>query len=154
MLKYFLINTIILPKKKKQKKKTHTHKFNQKRKKKWFIKFFINVLWQRSATIEQFLFAFVQAIFKFKHFCFLLWTFSKLFGLSNHYALLGNALQKHSFVYSALIMDTLKGSIHRFFNFKSKFLRGFDWTRFVLTFPYGQKSMSKKTDTHLILKKI
>ena len=34
---------------------------------------------------------------------------------------------------------------------KSKFYWGFDWTRFALIFPYGQKSMSiKKANTYLI----
>ena len=39
------------------------------------------------------------------------------FSRSNHYAQLGNALQKHFFAYSALIMGTLKGSTGRFFDF-------------------------------------
>ena len=39
------------------------------------------------------------------------------FSQSNHYAHLGNALQKHFFAYSALIMGTLKGSTGRFFDF-------------------------------------
>ena len=39
------------------------------------------------------------------------------FSRSNHYAQLGNALQKHFFAYSALIMGTLKGSTDRFFDF-------------------------------------
>ena len=38
---------------------------------------------------------------------------------SHHYAQLGNALQKHFFAYSALIMGTLKGSTGRFFNFSA-----------------------------------
>ena len=42
--KYFLRNTLILLK-----------KVNEKRKKNWFINFFINVLWQRSATIVRYL---------------------------------------------------------------------------------------------------
>ena len=41
-------------------------------------------------------------------------------GRSHHYAQLGNALQKHFFAYSALIMGTLKGSIGRFFNFSAQ----------------------------------
>ena len=75
---------------------------------------------------------------------------------SHHYAQLGNALQKHDFAYSALIIDTLKGSIGRFYIFsaqRSQFYRGFAWTQFALIFPYGQKSMStKRTDVHLIWK--
>ena len=39
---------------------------------------------------------------------------------SHHYAQLGNALQKHFFTYSALIVGTLKGSTGRFFNFSAQ----------------------------------
>ena len=39
---------------------------------------------------------------------------------SHNYAQLGNALQKHCFAYSALIMGTLKGSTDRFFNFSAQ----------------------------------
>ena len=35
---------------------------------------------------------------------------------AHFYVQLGNALQKHFFAYSALIMGTLKGSTGRFFN--------------------------------------
>ena len=43
---------------------------------------------------------------------------------SHHYAQLGNALQKHFFAYSGLIMGTLKGSTGRFFNSRVKSLQG------------------------------
>ena len=73
---------------------------------------------------------------------------------SSHYAQLGNALQKHFFAYSPLIIGTLKGSTGRFFNFstQSQNLTGeLEWTRFALIFPYGQKSIStKRADIHLI----
>ena len=39
---------------------------------------------------------------------------------SHHYAQFGNALQKHFFAYSALIMVTLKGFTGRFFNFSAQ----------------------------------
>ena len=39
---------------------------------------------------------------------------------SHHYAQLQNALQKHFFAYSTLIMGTLKGSTGRFFNFSTQ----------------------------------
>ena len=39
---------------------------------------------------------------------------------SHHYAQLGNAPKKTFFAYSALIMNTLKGSSGRFFNFSSQ----------------------------------
>ena len=39
---------------------------------------------------------------------------------SHHYAQLRNALQKHFFAYSALIMGTLKGSTDRFFDFSAQ----------------------------------
>ena len=39
---------------------------------------------------------------------------------SHHFAELGNALQKHFFAYSALIMGTLKGSTDRFFDFSAQ----------------------------------
>ena len=54
--------------------------------------------------------AYFQNTFSQEH----IWTaaseISKLISLSHHYAQLGNALQKHFFAYSALIMGTLKGS--------------------------------------------
>ena len=46
---------------------------------------------------------------------------------SHHYTHFGNALQKHFFAYSALIMSTLKGSTARFLNFSAQsqnFTRG------------------------------
>ena len=39
---------------------------------------------------------------------------------SHHYAQLGNALRKHFFSYSALIMGTLKDSTGQFFNFSTQ----------------------------------
>ena len=39
---------------------------------------------------------------------------------SQHYAQLGNPLQKHFFGYSAFIMGTLKGSISQFFNLSAQ----------------------------------
>ena len=59
--------------------------------------------------------------------CFTRNTFSE----SHHYAQLGNALQKNLIAHSALIIDTLKGSISQIFNFSAQsqnFTRGFDWT--------------------------
>ena len=44
----------------------------------------------------------------------------KAYSRSNHYAQLGNALQKHFFASSALIMGNLKGSNNRFFNFSAQ----------------------------------
>ena len=41
----------------------------------------------------------------------------KAYSRSYHYTQLGNALQKHFFASSALIMGTLKRSTNRFFNF-------------------------------------
>ena len=46
--------------------------------------------------------------------------FCNLHSRSHHYAQLGNALQKHCFTYSALIMGTLEGSTNRFFNFSAQ----------------------------------
>ena len=51
----------------------------------------------------------------------------KHFSPSHHYAELGNALQKHFFAYSALIMGTLKGSTSLLVNFSAQsenFTRG------------------------------
>ena len=50
----------------------------------------------------------------------LYWNFSR----SHHHAQLGNALQKFFFAYSALIMDTLKGSIIKAEYAKKMFLEG------------------------------
>ena len=41
----------------------------------------------------------------------------KAYSRSYHYTQLGNAIQKHFFASSALIMGTLKRSTNRFFNF-------------------------------------
>ena len=52
------------------------------------------------------------------------------FSRSNHYAQLGNALQKHFFAYSALIMGTLSKVPPADFLisvFKVKILNEFDW---------------------------
>ena len=75
----------------------------------------------------------------------------KAYSRSYHYTQLGNAIQKHFFASSALIMGTLKRSTNRFLISvsKVKILQAFEWTRFTLTFPYGQKSMStKRADIH------
>ena len=71
---------------------------------------------------------------------------------SHHNGQLENALQKHCFVYSALIVGTLKGSTDFLISVpKVKILQSFEWTRFPLIFPYGQKSMStKRADKQLI----
>ena len=54
-------------------------------------------------------------------------TFSiQRFSRSHHYVQLGNALQKHFFACSALIMGTLKGSTCRFFNFSAQ-SQNFKW---------------------------
>ena len=47
-------------------------------------------------------------------------TNDKNYSRSHYYAQLENALQKHFFAYSALIMDTLKKSTGRFFNFSAQ----------------------------------
>ena len=44
----------------------------------------------------------------------------KTISRSHHYAQFGNALQKHFFAYSALIMGTLKVSTGRFLNFSAQ----------------------------------
>lgn len=43
---------------------------------------------------------------------------------SQHYDQLGNALQKHFFEYSGLVMRTLKGSTGQFFDFSAKSFTG------------------------------
>ena len=44
----------------------------------------------------------------------------KTISRSHHYAQFGNALQKHFFAYSALIMGTLQVSTGRFLNFSAQ----------------------------------
>ena len=65
---------------------------------------------------------------------------------------LGNALQKHCFAFSVLIVGTLKGSTDFLISVPIvKILQGFERTRLPLIFPYGQKSMStKRADKQLI----
>ena len=81
-------------------------------------------------------------------------TLTQVFSRPNHYAQLGNALQKYFFAYSALIIGTLKGSPGRFFSFSTQsqnFTGGSNGPEFALIFPYGQKSIStKRADMHFI----